>query len=302
MSLYVTDDNGQLHKSKNPVQNKTLYNPVVFAENERQKSKNLLIAPYASGSKTENGITFTANEDGSIHIQGTATKTTYYTFVSSPNFVHLENKKYSYSVRDINGDVVSSVRLELWKNGDHSTLKNGYGYITDTFVEADYNDVYMSISKNTVIDITIYPQLELGEITEWREYNGTIVHEKQLNKTIEKRDLIFDYTNKINISSSVLTTLNEYIDLFNKDTSTNYFCEIGNLHTNNFKTLVGNPTGFGNYTGCCIKEYLKPYTNGNYNIYKLLAVDLYTSKIATGYIYKNADGVAYFTGWNIIGG
>lgn len=165
-----------------------------FAESERQKSKNLLIAPYKSGSKTENGLTFTANEDGSIHIQGTASATTYYTFVASPNFVHLENKEYSFSVRDINGDIVSSIRLELWENGNQSTLKNGYGYITDTFVEADYNDIYMGIPKNTIIDTTIYPQLELGDISDWQSYNGEIAHKKDIQRNIVTGFLSANFT------------------------------------------------------------------------------------------------------------
>jgi hypothetical protein len=192
----MTDEKGQLHKiaggggggsstkvdtkldklSNNPVANSVLYNPTTFAENERQKSKNLLIAPYGSGSKTENGLTFTDNEDGSIHIQGTASATTYYTFVTSPKFVHLKNDVYSLSLRDANNQIVSSIRLELWHNGDRTTLQNGYGYITNTFVEADYNDIYMYVPKNTTLDVTVYPQLELGEITEWQEYNGEIVH------------------------------------------------------------------------------------------------------------------------------
>lgn len=68
MSIYLSDGNKKLKKlagrlnkiddtldlaSKNPVQNKTLYNPVTFAEAERQKSKNLCPVNNINASGTE---------------------------------------------------------------------------------------------------------------------------------------------------------------------------------------------------------------------------------------------------------
>lgn len=59
--------------------------------------KNLLSYPYHETTKTENGITFTDNGDGTITVNGTATAAVEFNFTAqNPNFNWLENNTYYY--------------------------------------------------------------------------------------------------------------------------------------------------------------------------------------------------------------
>ena len=74
------------------------------------------------------------------------------------------------------------------------------------------------------------------------------------------------------------------------------------LDNSNFKTLVGNPTGFGNYTFSVIRLVSKGNEVGDFIAYEIIAFDNYSNKIAKGYIWSNVDKNIVFTGWQIIGG
>lgn len=58
-----------------PQEIKSVVNPTV-----KVCGKNLLPFPYRNTSKTENGVTFDVQNDGTIHIYGTASATTYFNF------------------------------------------------------------------------------------------------------------------------------------------------------------------------------------------------------------------------------
>lgn len=58
--------------------------PIEHEMNVRVSSKNVIPYPYAQTTKTEKGITFTDNGDGTITVNGTATGDTAMTLVNSP--------------------------------------------------------------------------------------------------------------------------------------------------------------------------------------------------------------------------
>lgn len=58
--------------------------PIEHEMNVRVSSKNLIPYPYAETTKTVNGITFTDNGDGTITVNGTATREAQMTLLSSP--------------------------------------------------------------------------------------------------------------------------------------------------------------------------------------------------------------------------
>lgn len=171
---------------------------ITFAESERQKSKNLLSFPYYDAySKTVNGITFTVNENGSIHIEGTATYNAFFYFINRNTFLHLTNDVYSFSIRDVNGQIVDNINIEMWKKYDNSTLRNGKGFITTTFANSDYDEVYIYVSTGTTCNLDIYPQLELGSITDYQPPNGGIVYKKDIEPV-----LIYDIDTKNTIGGT----------------------------------------------------------------------------------------------------
>ena len=135
------------------------------------------------------------------------------------------------------------------------------------------------------------------------ETDGAIVHEKQLNEAVEKRELLYNNDNAIDISNSVLTTLQEYFDLFEQDTSKVYKCDFGKLVTNNFTNLLGVPSSFSNYGDCYIKrEVARPTGNNSRETYKLMAISGYSNACYIGYIYQDFNSTILFTGWTRIGG
>ena len=165
------------------------------------------------------------------------------------------------------------------------------------------NEVYISIKSGiTYNNFTIGIMICEGVDTDYQNWNGAIVHEKQLKEAVEKRELVYDVNNYVIIASSTLTTLKQYFDLFNIDKNTTYQANIGKLDESNFKTLVGTPTGFQNYVACNIKLVRNGISSNRGTVYELFAVDLYGSKIALGYIFQDSRDTVQFTGWTIIGG
>ena len=128
-----------------------------------------------------------------------------------------------------------------------------------------------------------------------------MIPESEIINKINSKELLYNTTNSINIEESVLSTLDEYFDLFNLDKNISYKVPVGYLENNNFKALVGTPSGFSNYAMCEIKLEVNSSSNGNRTCYKLLALDSLGTKMALGYIYKRTIGVV-FSGWSIIGG
>ena len=79
-----------VNKSSEPTDPKenTLWINTTWAQNcwtyspdlplRKSKNKNFVTYPYASGTNTSSGVTFTDNGDGTITVNGTATKDVYF--------------------------------------------------------------------------------------------------------------------------------------------------------------------------------------------------------------------------------
>lgn len=121
-------------------------------------SRNLLPYPWTTTTKTEHGITFTDNGDGSLTISGTATAETYFILQSG---------------RDYGNQPINAIATESETNGKYAVSKRLY-----------YNDNLKVLSVNILngatINETIYPQIELGnKATDYVPYFNTVVWEKQ---------------------------------------------------------------------------------------------------------------------------
>ena len=121
--------------------------------------KNLIPYPYKNTSKTQGGITFTDNGDGSITINGTATTNAYFVLCS----IDFGNK---------------------WVGGTADSFTSGvYTFSLKNAVSDKVVLIYESgITKNlfirvtagsTVSNLTVYPQAEYGSVaTAYEPYKG----------------------------------------------------------------------------------------------------------------------------------
>lgn len=260
--------------------------PVVFAESERQKSKNLWAYGDVSGTKGKDIILKQPLPIGTYTISYVAEST------------DTDSSKSLIEFYDENGK---------WVAGDN-VERNKRASITKTFtVPVGRISFYASTSfaggtNDTFTFSNI--QIEEGKVaTDYQPYNGATVREKQFKEAVEKRELLFNREEAVDIEDSELDTLKEYFDLFQTNQNVTYFCNIGALVSTNFKSIVGTPSGFGNYAHCYIKKIANGYVgSGGFYAYELIVFDDFSSKVAKGYIYKNANDSVVFSGWMVIGG
>lgn len=280
--------------------------PIVFAESERQKSKNLfnVFGNYNNG-----------------HISGTANYSVDDTGKITVNNDYAASHIKGWSIK-VKPNVVYSLQCEVETTGSelalyvmHMTSTTTYSILLDedlygglykgTFVvPPDVNSIILGFgTRGGISAIVKNVQIEEGAVaTDYQPYNGAIVHEKQLNEAVEKRDLLYRQRGSVNIVSSSLDTLKKYYDLFENSPETIYYCDIGSLVDSNFRTLVGTPTGFGGYAGCFIKKVVDGFSNGHFGCYELHCVYSFSNKIAKSYIFMNANNDIKFSGWTVIGG
>ena len=137
--------------------------------------KNLLKYPFANTSKTVNGITFTDNGDGSITVNGTATETVYFSLSSNKA---LPTGKY------VLGKSMDNILIYVDKYLDNTfyqrvatstvTVKELIFNVSDEDAQKYTYKFGIQFNKGNIADnVTIYPQLELGDTaTEFELYHG----------------------------------------------------------------------------------------------------------------------------------
>ena len=119
--------------------------------------KNLVEHQYAPGyTDTKSGLTFTVNDDYSIAVKGTATKETFFNFLSIKD-------------EDL---IATNIINAIGK----TVIHNGFE-IRDIVVHPYYIDhntrLYLVIAKNSVVDTTYYPSIVYGSTaTPYEPYIG----------------------------------------------------------------------------------------------------------------------------------
>lgn len=327
MSLYITDQNGTLYKiaggaeknadgvldstSLNPVQNRVLYNPVSFAEKERQKSKNSFCIKKGSTVR-QNGCTVRYNaEEQSLRIDGTPTDAAL--LALEPKEIELEKGTYTISLTvlsgtcDVSGGVsrmqigiagIESHILEINESCVPTTFRTSGGVIDSIVIQCDPNNVYSSFKFRV--------QIENGDTaTDWQPWAGAILHKEDLDEAVNERELVCtvdgEYT--IDITNSELTTLREYFDLFKNDKQKTYVChreQNTSSSNNNFYNIVGNPFSDGTNLIYFVKLKINGQSNNTYTMFEVIAHG-YGKGMAIGYIWYSGLNV-YFDGWTVIGG
>ena len=191
------------------------------------RGKNLLVYPYYSNSKTDNGVTFTVNDDGSVTLQGATT--------TSTASIMLEGK-----VRDrswfqlidgqtvtLSGGISSAIRTQFYSS-EQTVHDDGDGvtFVADSSLTS-WN-IAIRVATNTDIStpVTIYPQLELGsEKTAFEPYQSVMYSNHDYNMWDEEWELgnISTTTGQNTDSTSMIRGKN-YISI---KPNTSYFVYVG---------------------------------------------------------------------------
>ena len=136
--------------------------------------KQLLEYPYYETSKSLNGVTFTANQDGSVLVNGTPTGVTY---IILENKMSIQpNTEYTLSGIDESYNLVFYIAEYNSNDEEVSHRDNVQGTYTFTTTNTTSKILVQLKRKNNNVainNITIYPQLELGSsATSWEKYTG----------------------------------------------------------------------------------------------------------------------------------
>ena len=169
----------------------TDYEPYGYKIPFVNRGKNLIPYPYATTTKTENGVTFTDNGDGSITANGTATGASQYFLKFSPDYFKLD-KNATYILSGCpSGGTLTTYRIEFFLYQGNTQLlykrDTGNGVIINNIPE-NYDIVTIKImvySGTTVNNLVFRPQLELGNTaTDYEPYRApdttNVYHTAQL--------------------------------------------------------------------------------------------------------------------------
>lgn len=179
--------------------------------------KNLLVYPYNYASYTSNGVTFTANSDGSITVNGTATANAIYTIRSTMNLADstyvLSGGKTAYKYIGFGYFASDSATSETRVNN------NSASGIAFTSHQGRITYIQLVVSNGqTCNNETFYPMIRLASDTDatFEPYNGNTTT-VDLGRTV--------YGGSLNVTTGVLTVDKIYYECQNLSgwqKSTNY--------------------------------------------------------------------------------
>lgn len=140
--------------------------------------KNLIPYPFVQTTKTENGITFTDNGDGTISASGTATaRANFNCFTNIRGLIGAGT--YIISGCPANGSN-EKYRCQLWnstKNVGANDFGNGASAVVD---DNDELTVQLSVFSGTTVNLTFKPMLRKASISDptYEPYHETVEYSK----------------------------------------------------------------------------------------------------------------------------
>lgn len=151
------------------------------SEQETRSGKNLLKYPYYQTTRTQDGITFTDNGDGSITINGTCTANSYTLFYLTKDLWKYSTellllKAGTYTFKAIHSNSNIQIALNAYKSdGTNEFLSYNNQNVTKTFTEDVVLNIRVYIPAGvTINNVTIYPQIEKGSTaTEFEQYGAS---------------------------------------------------------------------------------------------------------------------------------
>lgn len=153
-------------------------------------------------SKTESGISFVANADRSITINGTATEDIEFNIGGTNTNTKpiLALKKGTNYYLSSNG---YQIKMYNYDGTDRTEVYNGTGGIIILSANSQVTNIVLAIASGTTVNTTIYPMLNLGT-----EANGYVTYQGN-ESTIYLADKTFNVGDNIAIESGIPVLQNE---------------------------------------------------------------------------------------------
>lgn len=195
----ITYSNIQIEKGSTA----TTYEPYEYLGpktiNLGRKSKNLIFYPYTETTKTQKGITFTDNGDGTITVNGTSTGLATFTLGS----VSLDNTK-SYFLSGKNTSSNLPLRIQI---GQTWRAEEGNG-LAISQAGGNHCTITLGALKGFTFDnVIIYPQLEEGSVA--TDYELNTGSKEVLKVSYNSRNLIpYPYFSNTITNNGVTYTVN----------------------------------------------------------------------------------------------
>lgn len=160
-------------------------------------SKNILPYPYYHTTKTENGITFTDNGDGSITCNGTATALTYFYFVFASSDIIEPNTKYTLS----GGQYAGVYDLRVTDNKTTANVVYDIGKVTFSYEDTSRFSVNILVRQGAVMENVVFkPMLEKG--TTATAYTPYVADVSTASVSRYGKNLLTDDTSKLVIPTN----------------------------------------------------------------------------------------------------
>ena len=144
----------------------------------KKYGKNLIPYPYASTTKTVNGLTFTDNGDGSVTVSGTPTGNADFTFAT----VSVKpGQTFTLCKNQTGAGNITFVINERFNQTHQKELKSDSSQNTYTFTTSENTNVLHVAIRRTAVDTactgTFKPQLELGNAaTDYEPYKAPVAY------------------------------------------------------------------------------------------------------------------------------
>lgn len=148
------------------------------------QGRNLISFPYFSSMiSTNNGVTFTVNNDGSITANGTATANAYF-WVANNKYIEKNSYTLSGCPKD-GGNSKYAVGIRFQKNNtnvkDFRDYGNGNSFENSSIDYDDYDIYILIVNGQTVDNLVFNPMFEVGNVAHQyeptTESNATLKNE-----------------------------------------------------------------------------------------------------------------------------
>ena len=171
--------------------------------------KNLLPPPASSETITQNGITFTANEDGTYTIKGTTATVTAYQFRLKNEFIFPTFLGFGgHAVLHLNNNPapLNSSTIVFWYNNTqiiYFSLANNQRIVTasEALNNKKVNRIGLYVAKNATVNVTLRPAIyfDITTLTDFVPYVDPITTNIYLNEPLSEGESISMSDTRISI-------------------------------------------------------------------------------------------------------
>ena len=203
------------------------------------RGKNLIKYPYSQTTKTENGVTFTDNGDGTITVNGTATDDTRFYCRSESDRVSISSGTYT-----ISGCPDGGSRTTYYIGGFAYNVFSSGRTFSVTKTTSDW--LYIMIKSGITVNNLIFkPQLELGAAaTAYEQYREPITTHIYLDEPLRK---IGDYADYIDFKNQKIVRQIKEITLNGSEMWNEYITYNGFWYKANDMKPQNKGYGYSNY-------------------------------------------------------